>query len=225
MTVQAIIFLGPSLKIEKAKSILPEVEYKPPVKKGDLLKLSSSLKEETIIGIIDGYFLLDYPPPPIEVYHILTKKWVKVIGGASLGALRAVELEKFGMVGIGNIFHLYKSKKIIADDEVAVTFTSDNILQSEAMIDIRYNVMRAFKRSIISKDAKKDIIKISKNTYFPYRRYQDIIEKAKLNDQSKKQEFDAFDSFIRSSALSLKEIDAIVTLNFIKKELQNLQIK
>lgn len=131
-----IIFLGPSLSREKAKDIL-EADYRPPAKKGDLLRLADLTKDITMVGLVDGFFLQDYPPTPIEVYQLATKKNMLLVGAASLGALRAVELEKFGMIGIGKIFELYKTGKIDADDEVAVTFEEGrHTLQSEAMIDL-----------------------------------------------------------------------------------------
>ena len=70
----------------------------------------------TVVGLVDGYFLQDYPPSPIEVYQLIMRKNTVVIGSASLGALRAVELQKFGMIGVGKIFELYKNGIVNADD-------------------------------------------------------------------------------------------------------------
>ena len=48
-----------------------EADYRPPAKKGDLIRLIMSLDDnQTIVGLVDGYFLLDYPPTPIEVYQL-----------------------------------------------------------------------------------------------------------------------------------------------------------
>ena len=75
---------------------------------------------------------------------------IMLVGSSSLGALRAVELEKYGMAGVGKIFELYRKKILFADDEVAVTFVQgENILQSEAMIDIRFNLFLAKRFGII----------------------------------------------------------------------------
>ena len=115
-----IIFLGPSLSIEKAKKIL-DAEYRKPAKKGDLLQLI--FKDTSIVGLIDGFFLQDYPPTPIEVYNLLRKKGTKVYGSSSLGALRAVELSKYGMIEEGKIFNLFRKGILDSDDVVAVTFT------------------------------------------------------------------------------------------------------
>ena len=123
-----VIFLGPSLSHEKARKIF-DADYRPPARKGDFLRLAADLDVE-LVGFVDGVFLQDYPPTPIEVYHLARKDGVLLAGAASLGALRAVELEKFGMVGIGKIFQLYKFGKLNADDEVAVTFAPEGDYQS-----------------------------------------------------------------------------------------------
>ncbi len=174
-----IIFLGPSLSHEKARKIF-DADYRPPAKKGDFMRLAAD-PGTTMVGFVDGVFLQDYPPTPIEVYQLARKPGVLLAGAASLGALRAVELEKFGMVGIGKIFQLYKSGKVDADDEVAVTFApeGDYRLQSEAMIDIRYNLFPARKKGVIGKKAKIALARTAKEIYFPHRNYSNVVEEAK----------------------------------------------
>ena len=89
-----IVYLGPTLNREEASKIL-DADYRDPAKKGDFLRLSLTSDEKKYVGFIDGVFLHDYPPSPIEVYHLATRKNIELIGASSLGALRAVELEKF----------------------------------------------------------------------------------------------------------------------------------
>ena len=74
-----IIFLGPSLGHEKARKIL-EAEYRPPAKKGDFLRLAGSGSSVNIVGLVDGLFLQDYPPTPIEVYQLVMKKNTLLVG-------------------------------------------------------------------------------------------------------------------------------------------------
>lgn len=211
--LKPVIFLGPTLSIEKAKEIL-DADYRLPAKKGDLLRLiPSSVK---FVGLIDGYFLQDYPPTPIEVYNLLRKKNVKVFGSSSLGALRAVELKKFGMIGIGKIFNLYLNGIIDSDDEVAVTFTGYTGYKSEALIDIRYNLFLAYKNKLIDKGTKNIILKIAKRTYFPYRTYTDILNKSKQVLPQKKKQLEDLEEFVSKKRISLKERDAIELLNCIK---------
>jgi hypothetical protein len=208
-----VIFIGPTLSIDKAKEIL-DADYRPPAKKGDLLKLIPTAVK--FVGLIDGYFLQDYPPTPIEVYNLLRKKDVLVFGSSSLGALRAVELKRFGMIGIGKIFNLFLKGVIDSDDEVAVTFTEYREYQSDALIDIRYNLFLAQKKQIIDKNTKRNILRIAKKTYFPYRTYDDILEKSKKVFSLQKKQIEDFGEYISKHKVSLKEKDAIRLLINIK---------
>lgn len=211
-----IIFLGPSLSRDKAKSILIDAEYKPPARKGDLLKVD----RYAIIGLIDGVFLQDYPPTPIEVYTAIARG-AKVFGAASIGALRAVELERLGMKGIGTIFRLYRQGRIEGDDEVAVTFNSnDYSLHSEALIDIRYTLYHAYKAGVISNDTRRRLVSIAKWIYFPYRTYDAIISKAREKGIGSS-ELSALESYIQSNKRSLKEEDSIKLLRFLTKYTNN----
>ena len=218
-----IIFLGPSLGHEKARKIL-EAEYRPPAKKGDFLRLAGSGSSVNIVGLVDGLFLQDYPPTPIEVYQLVIKKNTLLVGAASLGALRAVELEKFGMIGIGKIFELYKKGKIHADDEVAVTFAEDKqTLQSEAMIDIRFNLFVAQRKGVIDEVTKRAIAKVAKSIYFPYRNYDDIIEQTTKLYPKLTNHLESFRFYIQVNRQSLKERDAIKLLRYIKEYHVNKQ--
>ena len=212
-----VIFIGPTLSIDKAKEIL-DADYRPPAKKGDLLKLIPTAVK--FVGLIDGYFLQDYPPTPIEVYNLLRKKDVLVFGSSSLGALRAVELKRFGMMGIGNIFKLFLKGIIDSDDEVAVTFTGYREYQSDALIDIRYNLFLAQKKQIIDKNTKRNILRIAKKTYFPYRTYDDILEKSKKVFSLQKKQIEDFGEYISKHKVSLKEKDAIRLLINIKNTIE-----
>jgi TfuA protein len=221
-----IIFLGPSLSHEKARKIF-DADYRAPARKGDFLRLAADFDVvEMAVGFVDGVFLQDYPPTPIEVYHLAMKNGVLVAGAASLGALRAVELEKFGMVGIGKIFQLYKTGKLNADDEVAVTFASegDYQLQSEAMIDIRYNLYLAHKKGLISKKAKSLLAKLSKEIYFPHRKYTYILEEASNKYPMLESEINSFGTYIRSNRKSLKEMDAIRLVKYLKERYESTTI-
>ena len=218
-----IIFLGPSLSHEKARKIF-DADYRPPARKGDFLRLAADFDVvEMAIGFVDGVFLQDYPPTPIEVYHLARKDGVLLVGAASLGALRAVELEKFGMVGIGKIFQLYKTGKVNADDEVAVTFASegDYQLQSEAMIDIRYNLYLAHKKGVINEKAKSVLVRLAKEIYFPHRKYTYILEEARNRYPMLESEINSFGSYIRSNRKSLKEMDAIRLVKYLKEHYES----
>ena len=211
-----IIYLGPTLPRDEAVKIL-DADYRDPAKKGDFLMLSQDSDEKKYVGFIDGVFLHDYPPPPIEVYHLATRKNIELVGASSLGALRAVELEKFGMKGIGKIFQMYKNGIINADDEVAVTFvTGSNTLQSEAMIDIRFNLFLAYRKGVITNDTKKRFAKVAKKIYFPFRNYEDLIILTQKQYPAIHDELENFRAYILQYRDSLKARDAVKLLKYLK---------
>ena len=211
-----IIFLGPSLSHEKARQIF-QADFRGPAKKGDLLRVSSVVDDTTVVCLVDSVFLQDYPPSPIEVYQLMLNKNIKLFGAASLGALRAVELEKFGMIGIGKIFELYKKGKLTADDEVAVTFVEgEHQLQSEAMIDIRFNLFLAYRMGIINGITKKTIAKVAKSIYFPYRNYTDILDQTEKQYPAIADDLKSFRTYIIKYRQSLKERDTIKLINYVK---------
>ena len=223
-TSKPIIFIGPSLNHDKARRIF-QADYRAPAKKGDLMMLLTSYSNSTeepnstnFVGLVDGLFLQDYPPTPIEVYQLLSNKNFHVVGGASIGALRAIELEKFGMVGIGKIFELFRNGATDADDEVAVTFQqgAGEDIQSEAMIDIRFNLFVACRKQIITDRVKRAIAKTAKSIYFPYRNYTHVLEQTRLDFPELSTQLDSFSAYINENRLSLKEHDAIKVVEYIK---------
>ncbi len=117
--MRAVIFTGPSLSHEEARSIFDSAEYRPPIKRDDAIKAAKDGFE--IIGIIDGVFLQDVAVSPRELLEVI-KSGARVVGGGSIGALRAAELSEFGMIGVGEIFRMFKEGILDSDDEVAVIF-------------------------------------------------------------------------------------------------------
>ena len=98
---QVFIFTGPTLSPKEAKSHLDAV-YLPPVKLGDIYRIVELFKP-IAIGIIDGYF---NQVPAVWHKEILwaISRGIQVFGAASMGALRAAELDTLGMIGCGEIY-------------------------------------------------------------------------------------------------------------------------
>jgi hypothetical protein len=113
-----IVYLGPSLPLHRAQRFL-KADYRPPVRRGDL----PEWYDGTVI-IIDGEFRQSLSVSPNEILRLLDRGTL-VVGAASMGALRAVELGPFGMLGVGWVYDAYLCGRIEADDEVAVTYNPD----------------------------------------------------------------------------------------------------
>ncbi|HHU0101955.1 TPA: TfuA-like protein [Legionella pneumophila] len=136
---KTVVFLETSLTHQEAALLLPYATYLPSIKKGDVLK---AIKEGyNRIVIIDGNF--SWVP---SVWHkeILTALdyGIEVWGAASMGALRAAELDDFGMKGHGRIYEMYKYEEVDGDDEVAITYSKFNYAQTIPLINIRLTLER-----------------------------------------------------------------------------------
>ena len=116
-SVRKLVFLGPSLDIAEARGICPQAEFRPPIRFGDLYALGREAPGHVLI--IDGVFHDSTPVWQREILRLLRDGWL-VLGAASMGALRALELEPYGMIGLGTVFQWYRDGEIEGDDEVAL---------------------------------------------------------------------------------------------------------
>lgn len=112
MPGRAVLFAGPSLA-----GLTPpaSIELRPPAVCGDLARLLRD--PPAAIGLVDGSFGIAPTVWHKEILDLLSVG-VRVLGAASIGALRAAELEAFGMEGVGAIFAAYRAGKIDRDDAV-----------------------------------------------------------------------------------------------------------
>ncbi|MEU9137021.1 TfuA-like protein [Streptomyces sp. NPDC048404] len=137
MTPRRIAFVGPTLPA----GLRPAgFEYRPPVKHGDLFDLC--LRPGDQILIVDGVYQHFAPIRHKEILAQLARG-VHVAGTASLGALRAAELDGFGMQGLGQVYAQARAGHLNADADVAVLHTDDSAgarRLTEAMVCVRHGL-------------------------------------------------------------------------------------
>lgn len=209
--MKIVVFLGPSLSLSEAKSII-SAEYRPPAGRGDILKAMDD--GARIIGLIDGVF---YQRAAVSHREILSaiKNGAVIIGGASIGAIRACELDIYGMIGVGEIYKWYKQGKIIGDDEVAVAFhpiTYQPI--SEALVNIRATLDFIKNMRKISEEEVKLILRIAKELPFYLRSYNRILQRAipELGGERIKE----IAELVKHNKIDQKKMDSIEVLKKIK---------
>ena len=133
-----LVFLGPSLGLAEARSICPDAEFHPPIGFGDLYALSCDPPGQVLI--VDGVFHDSTPVWQREILQLLQVGW-QVLGASSMGALRALELEPYGMIGLGTVFEWYRTGRIEGDDEVALLHgvaEMDYEPLTLALVDVRH---------------------------------------------------------------------------------------
>ncbi|MEO5358279.1 MAG: TfuA-related McrA-glycine thioamidation protein [Nitrospirae bacterium YQR-1] len=213
--MKSVIFLGPTMPIEEAMSILDTI-YLPPVEQATLLSAVTTYKPD-VIGIIDGLFGQTLSVWHKEILYAL-QQGIMVYGASSMGALRAAETSEFGMIGVGEIYEMYASGQINDDDEVAVIHSSKTDgyrCLSEPMVNIRRTFHYAMTQGIIDNDSHSKLIYIAKKLYYPERVFQNIFTIALENGISKKT-IDRLRLFVKTDYIDLKKKDAVKLLKTIR---------
>jgi hypothetical protein len=175
--MRTVVFVGPSLPVRDARGLI-DAEFLPPVSQGDVYR--AVLSGARIIGIVDGYF---ERVPAVWHKEILwaLSRGIHVLGASSMGALRAVELAPFGMVGIGRVFEAFARGVLEDDDEVTIVHGPEELgypAVSEAMVNIRATLAQAEMDGIISSEVRDKMVRLGKSLYYPERNYDTIFSKA-----------------------------------------------
>ncbi len=200
-----IIYLGPSMPLNEAKEII-NAEFRPPIKRGDLVNLSPNSR----IAIIDGVFEQNLSVSPKEIIDILSRG-AYVFGGSSMGALRAAEVP--GMIGVGRVFQWYRDKIITRDDEVALLFDPyANEALTVPMVNVRFAIERLCSLGTIDYKTGNSIIEAALKIHYKERTYPFILEKAGLTKRS-----DYRDLFSMLQVFDIKYEDAKAVLEAIEK--------
>lgn len=205
------VFLGPTLEREVAESSLAAT-YRPPVSQGDVYR--ATLDQVQTIAIIDGYF--DRVP---AVWHkeILwaLNMGIRVIGAASMGAIRAAELAPFGMEGVGRIFEAFRDGVLEDDDEVAIVhgLADDGYRSiSRAMVNIRATLDRAAGEEVIPITTRDVLVARAKEAFYPLRSWPMVLG-AGRDAGLPAAELRALAAWLPANEVDQKRVDALLLLN------------
>jgi len=205
-----IVFLGPSVDVETATTILSS-DYSPPAKRGYLLRAAEDGAQ--VIGLIDGVFHQESAVAHREILAAI-RKGICVVGSSSMGALRAAEMDTLGMVGIGDVYRMYKSGILESDDEVALVFDPvSGYSLSEPLVNIRYTLRKARDTHVISGEEHDALLAAARSVFYPQRTYARITAAAGETVSAATQE--RFLSWAGEHACDQKRKDAIEALVYI----------
>lgn len=175
------VFLGPSLCIEDAREILPNATYMPPIQCGDIVRVLRL--EPKALVIIDGVF-----ERVAAVWHkeilLALHRGVTVVGGGSMGALRAAEMSPLGMLGVGRSFEEFSDGTLTDDDEVAIVHTSEGEALCDAMVNIRDTATGAQREGLLTADEARAIIEDAKGLFYAERTFEGSAEATLPSERS-----------------------------------------
>lgn len=206
-----IIFLGPSLDLATARQVL-DADYRPPAGRGDLTRAVSD--GARVIGLIDGVFFQECAVAHREVLAAL-RHGVRVVGASSMGALRAAELDAFGMEGVGKIYEAYRDWEIVADDEVALMFdplTFEPV--SEPLVNIRFTLKQAADAGVLAPEQASALIEAARAIYFPERCWDAVF--ASAPEVVGEEVAERVCHYVQTSRVDQKREDALAALRLIR---------
>ncbi|MBN2439442.1 MAG: hypothetical protein JXL20_12685 [Deltaproteobacteria bacterium] len=213
--MKTVIFCGPTLSHPEAGRIMHAVCL-PPVKQGDVVSAFYRFRPQ-VIGIIDG---MTYPE--VSVWHkdilFALERGVAVYGAGAVGAVRAVELEKAGMVGIGAVYRKLKEMEVFAEDEVLSECAESKegwIRLSEPLVNLRATFESARDRGVIRQDECAGLITAAGEVFFRERTLEAIFERASRKGLGA-DVIQRIADYSRDHYVDVQKQDAIALLHAIK---------
>ncbi len=237
-----VVYTGTSISHSDARKIL-DADYRQPVKRHDIVRLMKNFKkvlskegvllrntpmrpqgaqplmksQPEIIGIIDGVFFDSAAVAHREIIEAL-KMGITVVGGASMGALRASELEPYGMIGVGKIYEMYKNGVLESDDEVAVTFDVETMESlSVPLVNVRATVESGQVMGVLTKEQASAVVDTTRKIFYPERNYWNIVNECVNNGVIEDSDKEKLIGFFKAHEVDLKRQDAVLVLGKIKE--------
>ncbi|MGW0209979.1 TfuA-like protein [Streptomyces sp. NPDC003233] len=162
------VFTGPTLSPDDPALQDQALQFLPPIRHGDLF--APHITAGDTVVIIDGVY---HHSPAIRHKEIIWAlgQGVRVIGAASIGALRAAELQECGMIGVGAIWRAYANGLLDGDDEVAVAQSTEGDLHACTwpLVRVRQVVAAALTKGVVDANEADRIVTALADVYYAHR--------------------------------------------------------
>jgi hypothetical protein len=217
---EIIVFLGPTLPAADALRILP-ADYRAPAARGDVYQAVCG--GARVIILIDGLFETTPSVFHKEVLWALAKG-IHVFGAASMGALRAAELDTFGMVGVGKIYDAFRTGQLSRDDAVAVLHGPEElgyVPLTVALVDAFATLEAAESAGIVDATGRAQLQRIAEDIFYKERDYERIVSEATIRGCLAAG--DALLGWVNRNHVSQKTMDAEAVLTTVARSLDSLE--
>lgn len=213
-----VAFLGPTLPAAEARAIAPSTVLGP-ARQGDVWR-ALALRPRAI-ALVDGLFESEPSVWHREILDALSAG-VAVFGGGSMGALRAAELSRFGMVGVGEIFRAYRDGRLADDGEVALLHAGpEHAFRpfTVPLVNVRHAASVARSRGAVTRGEARAIVEAAERIFYMDRTWEAVLEAAlpSLGDRA----LSRWKAFAAGGLPDLKAEDARATLaaarDFLRK--------
>jgi hypothetical protein len=172
--VKTIVFFGPSIAESEVRS-LAAVTHAPPIKRGDL----AGAGDYDVFVILDGEFGQNMSVSPKEILGVL-ERGKTVIGASSMGALRASELDRSGMIGTGWVYDYFRRGAVRRDADVALVYSPfDFKPMTVPMVDVEYWMEQASAAGLIGNRERARLLKAVRTIFFADRSLDRLLDAAR----------------------------------------------
>jgi hypothetical protein len=216
MRRRCLLFIGPSLRCcDFVRIDQAEVEIRQPIRRGDIPR---AIEEGDVgtIAIIDGDFFQHLAVSPKEILAAL-RVGITVLGGGSMGAMRAAELDTYGMHGIGVIYEWYRNRFLSRDDDVAIAYSRDTDtsyqLHSLPMVNVIWATLEAKCQGWLSPQGSRRLLRAARRIHWSQRTWASVLRNSVL----KNEEREALLSYVKDPNHDLKRLDALAMIEHLKR--------
>jgi hypothetical protein len=169
--MKTIVFFGPSIAESEVRS-LAAVTHAPPIKRGDL----AGAEDYDVFVILDGEFGQNMSVSPKEILGVL-ERGKTVIGASSMGALRASELDRSGMIGVGWVYDYFRRCAVRRDADVALVYSPfDFKPMTVPVVDVEYWMEQASAAGLIGNRERARLLKVVRNIFFADRSLDRLLD-------------------------------------------------
>jgi hypothetical protein len=219
-----LVFVGPTLPAAEVAARLPGAVACPPAAMGDVLTAAHAARAARRRGIrrlaiIDGYF-----ERMAAIWHkeilLALEGGLAVYGAASMGALRAAELDRFGMIGVGVVYRAFARGALTRDDEVAVAHLPAAFgyrAASDALVNLRDGLARAERAGVVSPRTGAALVAHAQARFYRDRSWGQLLDDGRAAGLPTRQ-LVALDGWRRASRPDRKAADARLLLARLARE-------
>jgi len=213
-----LAFTGGSLP-PADRSTGEDIVYVAPAEQGDMI--ATVLEGFETALIMDGYFYTKFPCTPFEVM-LAMEEGVNVFGASSIGALRAVELDRYGMNGMGYVYEYLKASDVKPYHIVAQTYTEGDAQLTVPLVQLISFLESAVRDGVIGQDEFRTCFHAAESIHFPSLSYRHLFSKlvgekriepakvALLEKYYDKKGRDEFDVKKKDALLLMKSFSAVI---------------
>ena len=133
---------------------------------------------------------------------------IVLLGGASMGALRAAETFAYGMQGVGTVFHWYVTGRINRDDDVSVLFYREGnryVVLNVPMVQVLWTAQRARRQQLWPPDMASAVVRQARRLHWTDRTWNTIGDSVGMPDL-------ADHGIVRDPRSNIKALDSLKVL-------------